>query len=320
MKKVLFVLIPLATSIALLQFIKPKKPIYVPIKDLDGVSDEVNSILRISCFDCHSTETDLAWYDNLTPANFLVYDHIRKGRQAIDFSKWDSLTPAKQNATLYYSINKILEGEMPLPSYTAIHTNAKLSDKDIEVFKCFLKTKSTRESPNSIQTNVFSEQSSDFHFSQFSDSAKQVTPNANGIQYIPDYRNWTVISITDRFDNQTIRLIYGNDIAVKAIRERTINPWPNGSILAKAAWRQMSNDDGNISTGEFVQVEFMIKDEKKYTETAGWGWARWLGKELKPYGGKAILTSECISCHKPLKNNDFVFTKPFNLTQQFNKK
>lgn len=321
MRKTIFVLILIVICFGFLQFIKPQEPEYVPTKNLTGIPAEVNAIIRNSCFNCHSTETNLEWYDKLTPANFFVYDHIQKGRHAMDFSKWDSLTPAQQNAKLYYSLNKILEGEMPLPSYTAVHKNAKLSDRNIQVFKEFLIARTPRKPLDSIQINGVNKQFSDFINQTSTASAKAVQPNANGIEYISDYRNWTVISITDRFDNGTMRMIYGNEIAVKAIQDRKINPWPNGAILAKAAWKQMTNLDGSISTGEFVQVEFMIKDEKKYPQTAGWGWARWLGTELKPYGGKAILTAECISCHKPLKENDFVFTKPFYLKnhQQQNK-
>jgi hypothetical protein len=52
----------------------------------------------------------------------------------------------------------------------------------------------------------------------------------------------------------------------------------------------------------------MIKDDKKYAGTAGWGWARWKGNELKPYGKTLTFTQECVNCHQPMKDNDFVFT------------
>ena len=65
--------------------------------------------------------------------------------------------------------------------------------------------------------------------------------------------------------------------------------------------------------GNFIQVEFMIKDAKKYASTAGWGWARWKGNDLKPYGNTATFTTECVSCHNPVKNNDYVFTPPLSL-------
>lgn len=71
--------------------------------------------------------------------------------------------------------------------------------------------------------------------------------------------------------------------------------------------------DGSVSPGEFIQVEFMIKDSKKYESSKGWGWARWKGKDLKPYGDSVSFDQECISCHSPVKNNDYVFTSPLHL-------
>ncbi|WP_343670912.1 cytochrome P460 family protein [Chitinophaga sp.] len=313
MKKVSLILLLVATLIGLLQFIGPEVPKYEPVNDLTGIPKEVNAIIRSSCFDCHSTQTELRWYDKLTPANYIVYDHVLKGRAALDFSKWDSLEPAVQNAKLYYSLNKILEEEMPLPSYTAIHSKAKLSGKDITTFKDFLVTRTPRRKIDSLQIQVASQQFSDFVKGKLYTSKQSVQPAPNGIEYIPDYRNWQVISISDRFDNGTVRMIYGNDIAVKAIQNHTTNPWPDGAILAKTAWKQQTNNDGSISAGEFVQVEFMIRDAQKYAHTAGWGWGRWRGIDLKPYGARATFTTECISCHKSLKENDYVFTKPLYL-------
>ncbi len=60
----------------------------------------------------------------------------------------------------------------------------------------------------------------------------------------------------------------------------------------------------------FRQAEFMIKDAKKYAATGGWGFARWLGAEQKPYGKDANFVAECFGCHTPVKNNDYVFTRP----------
>ncbi|SEK79664.1 cytochrome P460 family protein [Parapedobacter koreensis] len=323
MKKASIILILVTICIGLLQFIGPEEPEYQPVNDLTGIPQEVNAIIRSSCFDCHSTQTELRWYDKLTPANYIVSNHIAKGREALDFSTWDSLAPADQNTKLYYSLNKILQGEMPLFSYTAIHPNAKLSTDDIMTLKNFLITRTPRKPIDSIQIHESNQQFSDFVDGKMALSKQSVQPAPNGIDYIPDYRNWKVISISDRFDNGTMRIIYGNDIAVKAIQNHATNPWPDGAIFAKTAWKQQANADGSITAGSFVQVEFMIKDTHKYAATNDWGWARWRGTDLKPYGGKALFTAECIACHQPMKNNDYVFTKPLYLKdyqQKTNKK
>jgi hypothetical protein len=68
--------------------------------------------------------------------------------------------------------------------------------------------------------------------------------------------------------------------------------------------------NGGLQTGKFIQVEFMVKDAKKYASTAGWGWGRWRGMDLKPYGKDAHFTDECVGCHTPVKGNDYVYTQP----------
>jgi len=57
----------------------------------------------------------------------------------------------------------------------------------------------------------------------------------------------------------------------------------------------------------------MIKDATKYAATGGWGYARWLGTDQKPYGKDANFAQECVACHTPVKNNDYVFTRPVTL-------
>ena len=65
-----------------------------------------------------------------------------------------------------------------------------------------------------------------------------------------------------------------------------------------------------MRTGAFVQVEFMIKDAAKYAATLGWGFARWRGADLQPYGKDAAFADECVGCHTPLRKSDYVFTVP----------
>jgi len=141
-------------------------------------------------------------------------------------------------------------------------------------------------------------------------SGKNLPVSLNGITYIPDYKSWIPISSTDRFDNGTMRIIYGNEIAVKAIKDHKTNPWPNGTIFAKVAWDQLIDSTGNITPGAFKQVEYMIKDSKQFASTKGWGWARFLSTKLEPYGKSALFTTECINCHRPMKDKDFAFTSP----------
>ncbi|PZP42941.1 MAG: cytochrome P460, partial [Pseudopedobacter saltans] len=47
---------------------------------------DVANIIRKGCYDCHSNETNLRWYDQIQPAFSLVANHIMEGRKALNFS------------------------------------------------------------------------------------------------------------------------------------------------------------------------------------------------------------------------------------------
>jgi hypothetical protein len=139
-----------------------------------------------------------------------------------------------------------------------------------------------------------------------------IKPSPNGISIPHGYRDWRVISPSHRTDNNTLRVILGNDIAIAAARHEKTNPWPDGSILAKIVWKDKTHIKWSTATipGKFVHSEFMIKDSGKYQSTGGWGFARWKGLEQNPYGENADFVQECFGCHTPVKENDYVFTVP----------
>ncbi len=145
-----------------------------------------------------------------------------------------------------------------------------------------------------------------------SGAALAADPAPNGITLPEGYKNWRMIASSQRTDNNTMRVILGNDKAVEAARAGTTNPWPDGAILAKLVWKNKTLDKWAqaIVPGDFVHAEFMVKDAKKYEATGGWGFARWLGKDQKPYGKDANFVQECFGCHQPVKDRDWVFTEP----------
>ncbi|MDH3594848.1 MAG: cytochrome P460 family protein [Rhodospirillales bacterium] len=137
----------------------------------------------------------------------------------------------------------------------------------------------------------------------------------NGIELPKGYKDWRVIASSHRTDNNTLRVILGNDRAIEAARVGRTNPWPDGAILAKLVWKDRNDENWDAATvpGRFVHAEFMFKDAKKYRETGGWGFARWLGAEQKPYGDDAAFVQECFGCHTPVESRDYVFTTPSEL-------
>jgi hypothetical protein len=131
---------------------------------------------------------------------------------------------------------------------------------------------------------------------------------------LPRYRDWRLISVAHEEGNlNDLRAILGNDVAIKAYRERKL-PFPDGSIIARLAWSYVPSEENNKAFGRaqsFVAgppkegVQFMVKDSSKYASTDGWGFAQF--DDGKPVDEAAL--KGCFSCHEPSKARDFVFTR-----------
>ncbi len=131
---------------------------------------------------------------------------------------------------------------------------------------------------------------------------------------LPDgYRDWRVISVAhEEGDLNDLRAVLGNDLAIQAYREGTL-PFPDGSIIARLAWRHVSSEENNRAFGRsqsFVagpatNVQFMVKDAKKYAATGGWGFAQFT--DGKPADAQKL--GGCYACHTPVEARDFVFTR-----------
>lgn len=131
----------------------------------------------------------------------------------------------------------------------------------------------------------------------------------NGIALVEGYRDWQVIAPSYRSDKGHIRVVLGNATAIRACRAGK-RPFPDGTVFAKIAWNAAKHPRFPVAElpAAFVQVEFMIKDSGKYKKTGGWGFARFVGDNYMPYGKDADFVQECFGCHKPVADNDFVFT------------
>jgi hypothetical protein len=134
-----------------------------------------------------------------------------------------------------------------------------------------------------------------------------------GITIPPGYRDWKLISVAHEEGNlNDLRALLGNDVAIKAYREGKL-PFPDGTIIARLAWSYVPSEENNkvfgrsqsFVAGPATNVQFMVKDSKKYAATGGWGFAQF--KDGKP--ADAALLKTCFPCHEPVKARDFVFTR-----------
>lgn len=298
MKKLKIILLAVTVIFIALQFYRPDLPSPKITQDFSG-PNEIKQILKRSCYDCHSNETQLAWFDQINPAYLIVRSHVQKGRSFLNFSNWDKLSEKKKRLKLFDALNVVKTfNRMPLPEYTFLHPEAKLTANEIDKFEKYVL---------SLEKEV-----PDFKLNQSDNKIntkhKAVKATPNGIEFISDYKDWQIIGTSERFDHNSIRIIYGNNIALRAINNNQNIPYPDGSILAKVLWERVKNENGDIIPGKFIHVEFMIKDKVKFESTKGWGWARWIGDELKPFGKDKTFSNSCINCHVPVKDKDYTFT------------
>jgi mono/diheme cytochrome c family protein len=291
-----------------LQFFRPaltNPPVTAEIQ----VPPEVKQVLQHSCYNCHSNETKLPWFDQVVPPYWLVAHDVKEARSHLNFSEIGKVPPPMQKAILFEAVNQIQLGAMPLPAYKRVHPDAVVTDAQLKILRDYL-APLTPNKPASADDIAKADTQYDKWIESGSKQLIKVQPTLDGFAFIPGYKNWKEISSTDRFDNHTMRVILGNDVAIKAIAEHHINPWPDGTAFAKVAFFQQPDNKGFIHTGAFQQVELMLKNSHKYAATAGWGWGRWRGDDLKPYGKDAAFSGECVSCHTPVAANDFVYTMP----------
>ena len=119
------------------QLIRPTIPRLPVTADLMATR-EIKQILRKSCYDCHSNETRLAWFDEIVPVYWLVAHDVQSGRTKLNFSEIGRLPATQQRAALYEVVNQIHFGAMPLPAYTRLHRAALITAAELNVLKSYL--------------------------------------------------------------------------------------------------------------------------------------------------------------------------------------
>ena len=98
----------------------------------------IENLLKTSCYDCHSNNTNYPWYNKLQPVAWLMEGHIDEGKEELNFSEFGDYSKRRQKGKLKSIISQIKEDEMPLWNYTLIHQDAKLSEKDKELLDKWL--------------------------------------------------------------------------------------------------------------------------------------------------------------------------------------
>ena len=139
MKIVKRIVMVLAGLLVVLQFIRPTKNSSENTSQYDIIKhsrppQEVENILRTSCYDCHSNSTRYPWYAEVQPVGWWLYRHIEGAKRQLNFSEFGGYRLRRQYRKLDEMITQLNEGEMPLPSYLIIHTDARLSQDQKDRF------------------------------------------------------------------------------------------------------------------------------------------------------------------------------------------
>jgi hypothetical protein len=128
------------------------------------------------------------------------------------------------------------------------------------------------------------------------------------------YRDWKWISSAHEAGKlNSLGAVLGNEVAIEAFRKGTL-PFPDGTIIAALHYSHVPSEENNKIFGQaqsFVpgpptNVQFMVKDSKKYGATGGWGFGHF-NADGKPVD--AAFMKPCFPCHDQNKTHDLVFTR-----------
>ena len=140
------IIIAILLAIQLIRIDKTNPPVDLN-KDFITVTSpppEIAKMIKTSCYDCHSNEIEYPWYSNVAPASWYLKNHINEARSRVNFSEWADYPEEKISRKLEACAEDVEEGEMPLSSYTLIHSAADLNPEQIKVLSQWFKQQSEK--------------------------------------------------------------------------------------------------------------------------------------------------------------------------------
>jgi hypothetical protein len=127
-------LIGLVVVLAAAQLVTPART-NPPVQIEVPAPVEVKAVLERSCYDCHSNKTVWPWYSRIAPVSWLVAHDVKEGREYVNYTSWNELSPEEQAEMIHESWEHVEEGDMPPRGYLLLHARASLSDADRDVLR-----------------------------------------------------------------------------------------------------------------------------------------------------------------------------------------
>ncbi len=150
-RNILIGIVLLLLLIQLFRIDKTTKPVNPAIDfiALTSPNADLENILKVACYDCHSNQPRFPWYTNIAPVSWWIKHHIDEGSHHLNFSEWGTYTEKRKNHKLEECVEMIEEGEMPMDSYTWMHKEAKLTDaQKRQLVEWFKAVKGTNKQSN----------------------------------------------------------------------------------------------------------------------------------------------------------------------------
>lgn len=132
------ILLGLGAALIAVQFVRPARNLAAgpgpdDINVRYPVPVDVQAVLKRACYDCHSNTTSYPWYAEVQPVRWWLDSHIADGRRHLNFSEFGAYT-AKRGARKAEEIaDEVEHREMPLKSYTWMHSEARLTPAEIKL-------------------------------------------------------------------------------------------------------------------------------------------------------------------------------------------
>jgi len=130
MKKLIALLVLVLIGI---QFVPVERTNPLVVYDIDAPAN-IKTVLKKACYDCHSNETEWAWYTQIAPLSFLTVKDVNEGRGHLNFSEWGNYTN-KLGQVKNEIWEEVREEHMPPWMYRVVHSDAKLSQEEKDILR-----------------------------------------------------------------------------------------------------------------------------------------------------------------------------------------
>ncbi len=136
MRKAWIIIVAFFVLLIVIQFFRPEKNVRIANPQNDIVFSveipaKVKQKMVNACYDCHSDKTVYPFYNRVAPVSWILANHIKKGKEQLNFSAWATYDKKKQIKLLNEICEVVTSGEMPLKGYSMMHSKAVMNEREI---------------------------------------------------------------------------------------------------------------------------------------------------------------------------------------------